>query len=61
MVMKQSNKFIILSLKTMLFLNNRILKKVLLEINLQANLWNLSYIIPSYYKSIEFNMISKQY
>jgi hypothetical protein len=45
MVKKQSNKRIIPFSKTILFFNNQIPQVVLLEISLQANIWNLPYTI----------------
>jgi hypothetical protein len=49
------------SLKTILFLNNQIPQVVLLEISLQANLWNLPCIITGHYRSSESRVLGKQH
>jgi len=59
MVEKQSNKLIVSFLKTILFLNNQIPQVVLLEISLQANLWNLPCTIPGHYRSSESSVLGK--
>ena len=61
MVEKQSNKFIVLSSKTILLLSNQIPQIVLLEISLQADLWNLPCTISGHYKSNESSVFGKQH
>jgi hypothetical protein len=61
MVEKQSNKFIVPSSKTILFLSNQIPQIVLLEISLQADLWNLPCTISGHYKSNESSVFGKQH
>jgi hypothetical protein len=61
MVEKQSNKFIVSSSKTILFLSNQIPQIVLLEISLQAYLWNLPCTISGHYRSSESSVLGKQH
>jgi len=61
MVEKQSNKFIVPSSKTILFLNNHIPQIVLLEINLQADLWNLPCTISGHCRSSKSIVLGKQH
>ena len=56
MVKKQSNKRIVPSSKTILFLNNQIPQVVLLKISLQANLWNLPYTISGHCRNSNSNI-----
>ena len=61
MVEKQSNKFIVLSSKTILLLSNQIPQIVLLEISLQADLWNLPCTISGHCRSNESSVFGKQH